>query len=40
MTGRLGFQAVQRMCERALWLERGEVKARGPAAEVLRQYQQ
>jgi ABC-2 type transport system ATP-binding protein/lipopolysaccharide transport system ATP-binding protein len=32
--------AVQAMCERAMWLNQGEIQALGPAADVVRQYQQ
>ncbi len=32
--------AVQTLCERAMWLNRGEVQALGPAADVVQQYQQ
>ncbi len=31
---------VQAICERAAWLDRGEVRALGPAADVVRRYQQ
>jgi ABC-type polysaccharide/polyol phosphate transport system ATPase subunit len=30
--------AVEALCDRALWLDRGRVRAEGPAAEVVRAY--